>query len=421
MVAKVVCGKSIRKALYYNEQKVQHAEAKLLLAVGFPRDAGELTFRNKLDRYNYLTTQNERTKTNALHITLNFSVRDKVDEDTLKLISLEYMTRIGWGDQPFLLYQHFDAAHPHVHIVTTNIADGGVRLETHNIGKNQSEKARKELESIYGLIKAEEQQKDDRYLLKPVDLSKAMYGKSQTKASIANIVRSVVSSYKFTSLPEFNAILRQFNVVADRGQPGTPMYEKKGLVYRLLDEDGNKIGVPIKASSIFSSPTLDNLEKLFTPNIQSRKPYGERLKHILDKAISASKDINEVATQLQQKGVRILLRNNAQGEVYGVTFIDNATACVFNGSDLGKTYSAAAFMERLEKATSGEESIRENVSKISKDYHTATTGNDTTLPKYPAAGQPVIELLWDTALSDKHEENAPDPLRKRKKKRQQIE
>src|ERR1700744_4830354 len=200
MVARINSGKGIRGVLNYNEDKVKNAEAELLMAAGFPRDPDQLSFKSKLERFEMLTRQNKDTRTNTLHITLNFSREDILDVELLKQIAFDYMERIGFGDQPFLVYQHFDAAHPHLHLATVNIADGGQRIETHNIGKNQSEKARKEIEIEYGLIKAEDQQKEAAYRLLPVDLDKVIYGKKETKAAISAIVREVVSSYKFTSL-----------------------------------------------------------------------------------------------------------------------------------------------------------------------------------------------------------------------------
>ena len=89
MVARIVSGKSIRGILSYNENKVKSAEAALLLAAGFQRDPGGLSFKNKLERFELLTRQNERTKTNALHITLNFSREDRLDEELLKRIAFD--------------------------------------------------------------------------------------------------------------------------------------------------------------------------------------------------------------------------------------------------------------------------------------------------------------------------------------------
>lgn len=415
MVCKIVCGKSIRGVLNYNEYKVQCAAATLLLAAGFPRGPEELTFSNKLQMFEMLTRQNEKTGTNTLHITLNFSPKDEVDDDKLKLIAMDYMNRIGFGSQPFLVYRHYDAAHAHIHIATVNITQGGARIETHNIGRNQSEKARKEIEEWYGLVRAEDQQKEMAYLLRPAKLQKAVYGKRETKATISAIVRDVVSSYKFASLPELNAVLRQFNVMAYPGAEGTVMREKGGLVYCMLNDQGEAIGIPIKASSIYGSPTLKSLEQKYKPNEAARKPYGQRLKHLLDKGLSGAADLNEVKEKLHRQGIRIVVRENAQGHIYGLTFIDNATRCVFNGSNLGKVYSAKAFMERL---PTGSQNNGIAIPVSGQQTGTAAAAEIEEKLEYPAQERPVIETLRDTMPSDTKEDNMPDPFRKKRRRLQ---
>lgn len=423
MVAKIVNGKSIRGVLNYNENKVHDAEASLLMAAGFPRDPDQLSFKNKLQAFDMLTRQNEKTKTNAMHVMLNFSRQDKIDDELLKSIALDYMDRIGFGHQPFLVYRHYDAAHPHIHIATVNIADGGARIETHNIGMNQSEKARKEIEACYGLIKAEDQQKEVNYIPQALSLEKAVYGKRATKAAISAIVREVVDTYKFTSLPELNSLLHQFNVRAYRGAEGTRMYEKGGLVYGILNERGEPVGIPVKASSIYGKPILKNLEKKYSPNDSARKPYGQRLKHLLDKAIATAKNMDEFKAQLQKQGIRILLRENVQGEIYGATFIDNATRVVFNGSDLGKAYSAKALLERLPSGAWQEPQRKEPLQAKLPDPITAemTSLNKAADTEYPAHDQPVMEKIIDAMLSARHDEDEPDPFRRKKKRRLQAE
>ena len=63
-----------------------------------------------------------------------------------------------------------------------------------------------------------------------------MPGKSETKRGISNVVGAVFSQYKFTSLPEFNAALKQFNVIADRCKEEGVIYKNRGLVYRILTQ-----------------------------------------------------------------------------------------------------------------------------------------------------------------------------------------
>jgi len=87
------------------------------------------------------------------------------------------MDKIGFGNQPYLVYQHFDAGHPHIHVVTTNIQRDGHRIIMYNIGWNQSKKARLELEEKYGLVKA----KGRRQEVNPENARKAVYGKAETR------------------------------------------------------------------------------------------------------------------------------------------------------------------------------------------------------------------------------------------------
>lgn len=87
----------------------------------------------------------------AVHISLNFHPGEKLTEETLKEIAHEYMERMGFGAQPYLVYQHFDAGHPHLHIVTTNIRRDGSRITLYRIGKYESESARQAIENKDGL------------------------------------------------------------------------------------------------------------------------------------------------------------------------------------------------------------------------------------------------------------------------------
>ena len=286
--------------------------------------------------------------TKAIHISLNFDPSEKLSNDKLIEVANVYMEKVGFGQQPFLVYKHEDAGHPHIHIVSTTIKADGSRINTHNIGRNQSEKARKEIEQQHGLIKAERQQQLMKPGIKPVDVEKAIYGKSETKRSISNVVGVVFSQYKFTSLPEFNAALKQFNVIADRGKEEGRIYKNRGLVYRILDADGNKVGVPIKASSIGCKPILDNLEKKFTTNEVAKEPLKQRTKNAIDDCLQTSPgSMKKLVAALNQKNIYTVLRQNAEGRLYGITFVDNQNKVVFNGSDLGKGYSAAALQSKL--------------------------------------------------------------------------
>jgi hypothetical protein len=227
MVARIKTPNSIQRALNYNEQKVQQGCAELLSAPGYLKDAERLNFYEKLEGFTRLIELNDSI-TNSLHISLNFAAEDILDKEKLVQIADDYMERIGFAEQPYLVYQHFDAGHRHIHVVTTNIRADGTRIDTYNIGRNQSETARKVIEKNYGLVAADDRQRKQSFEVKPITAQRVKYGRSETKRAIQNVLELVLKEYHYTSLPELNAVLRQYNVLADQGGKESAYFKTMG-------------------------------------------------------------------------------------------------------------------------------------------------------------------------------------------------
>lgn len=425
MVAKITTPLSINRALNYNEQKVQKGKAECLFAGNFLQQPNELNFYQKLERFQKLIEQNS-AKTNTLHVSLNFHPSENFSKEKLVQIAEAYMKGIGFGEQPFLVYQHLDAGHPHLHIVTTNIKENGKRIDTYNIGRNQSQKARKEIEIAYGLMKAEGKNICASENPEAARVQRVKYGLAETKRSIANVLGLVVNQYKFTSLPELNAVLKLYNVVADRGSEESRTYKNRGLCYRLLDKHGNKIGVPVKASSIYFKPTLKFLEEKFVQNESLRIPLQSKLKMAVDWVLSKKpKDITDFVFQLKKENVMAVIRENENGFIYGITFIDLRNKVVFNGSDLGKIYSAKAIRERiavnanqeqksvvnlLAKKESGDSAIL--INKVQSQD--AKEAQDQKQSSARAGKENLLELLMN---KEKNDLRIPFDFTRKKKKR----
>ncbi len=346
MVAKITSPHSILRALNYNEKKVQCGQATCIYAGNFLKDIDNLNFYNKLHRFQDLISLNDRSqKSNTLHISLNFHPSEKLNQKTLCAISNEYMAMIGFGEQPYLIYEHEDSGHPHIHILTTNIKASGERIDTYNIGKLKSENARKEMEKKFGLVRA-----TDEFRLEniKIDIRKVEYGRSETKRAIANVLDNVLKHYYFNSFASLNAILKTFNVEADPGKEGGRIHRNKGLLYHILDEKNRRIGIPIKASSIYNKPILVYLEQLFQKNELNRSSAAEKFKSTIDHELKKNpSNLEEFMMNLKHHNVDTILRQNNNGLIYGITFVDHRNKCVFNGSQLGKEYSLAALQKRF--------------------------------------------------------------------------
>ncbi len=362
MVAVIKTGHSIHRIVNYNENKVKEGVAKCISAANYPKDADKLSLKNKLNRLLNQALLNTNVSRNSLHVSLNFDPSENYSKEKLEIIANTYMERIGFGNQPYLVYQHHDAGHPHIHIISIKVREDGSRIDTQNIGRNQSEKARKEIEKEFGLVKAEDSKRLRQYQLKPLNAEKIQYGKSVTKRGISNVLNEVLYSYKYASIPELNAVLKQFNVMADRGSENSRIYKNNGLTYRLLDASGNKVGVPIKASDFFNKPTLKFLEERFVLNEKERQPHKTRIKNAIDLLLvkNTSMNLEVLIKALKKESIQTVLRQNKQGVIYGITYIDHRTKSVFNGSSLGKPYSANGIQERCSAMASPVEVIKDS-------------------------------------------------------------
>ena len=51
----------------------------------------------------------------------------------------------------------------------------------------------------------------------------------------------------------------------------------------------------------------------------------------------------ELRQRLEEQGLRVVIRKNDNGRIYGITFIDDEQGVAINGSRLGKGYAANVF------------------------------------------------------------------------------
>lgn len=347
MVAKITIKNSLQRNFYYNENKVEQNVATCIAAENYPRDLDRLTQASRLKMLQKTASMNEAIKVNTLHVSLNFHPSEKLEDGQLTEIAKSYMERIGFGEQPYLVYRHFDAGHPHIHILSVKVRMDGTGINTHYIGIKKSEPARKELEQEFKLVRAEDMKKQP-YYLKPACPQKVQYGRSESRRAISNVLEGVLMHYKYTSLAELNAVLKQYNVMANRCSETSKVYLNKGLLYHILNEQGKPVGVPIKASSFYNNPGLKFLEERFKVNELSWQPLKRHVKNAIDLYMVKQQkpSLNGLIKALEREGIHTVLRQNEAGIVYDITYVDHRHKTVFNGSQLGKQYSAKSIPER---------------------------------------------------------------------------
>ncbi len=418
MVAVVKTGRSIHRVFKYNENKVKEGKAEIIGAGNYPFDPEKTSVIMRLNRLVKQMELRPNVTVNSVHISLNFDPSESnLPKDKMMQIAEAYMEKLGFGNQPYLVYQHHDAGHPHLHLVTTNITADRQRISLHHLGINKSEPARKEVEKLFGLVTAEGQKNSVASDLQPIPLAKVNYGRIASKQALQVVLENIIDDYKYASLAELNAVLRQYNVFADRGTEESRIYKTGGLIYHILNEQGNPIGVPIKASAFYNKPTLKNLEARYDSNKVKRTPYKGRVKNAIDMALLGNKlSLHDLITTLENMGIHVALRQADTGLIYGVTYVDHTTKCVFNGSELGKQYSAKAIQERCQSESKQGQHLAGHAAPLTPGLQ-PTPQATLAETKEPGISNENSNLLETLMQPEQASDYVPYPLKGNKKKR----
>ncbi|OXA73014.1 relaxase [Flavobacterium aquidurense] len=409
MVAIIKTSNSVQRILNYNEIKGKEGKAECISAINFPLELDRLNFTLKLNRFRKQASLNENVKRNAVHISLNFDPSENHSKEKLNEIAKVYMDKIGFGKQPYLIYQHYDAGHPHLHVITNNIQRDGKRIDLHLLGIRKSEPARKEIEEVFRLVKAEDRKTREQFSLQLIATQKIEYGKAESKKAINGVLNKVLFEYKYSSLPELNAVLNQYNVHADRGTEDSRVFKNNGLLYKIIDKNSKPVGVPIKASDFYSKPTLKFLEEKFKINEIKKQSQKSHVKNAVRMAFFNKKIISpeKLADCLANQGINMVLRKSKDGQLYGITYVDHKTQCVFNGSSLGKDFSAKGILERCKQSISYN-GKHQNISSSLSPENTQNLASNEYLKTKP------IELLMRT---ENYNDYVPKHLKQKKKRK----
>ena len=333
-------GNSIYGALSYNQIKVDDDHAKVIFADNMkdPED-GIYTMSVCLKSFESRLMVNQKTEKPVLHISLNPDPKDVLSDEQLSKIAQEYKQKIGYGEQPYIVFKHEDIKRRHLHIVSLRVDKDGKKIND-KFEHRRSMDACRELEQKYGLVPADQKQRQEGLTLKKVE-----YEKGDVKHQIANIIRPIAKDYHFLSLKEYKALLSLYNIGVEEVRGEVKGKEYKGLIYSALNDKGKKVGNPFKSSLFGKNVGIDALEKHIEKSAEIIKNKGlkERSKKIIAYAMRTTNNRADFEKVLEEQRISALFRENEQGRIYGATFVDHEQKCVFNGSRLGKEFSANVF------------------------------------------------------------------------------
>ena len=339
MIAKISATENLGGAIGYNFKKVEKGEASILLAAELYQDReGRYTMEDVIADIEALIPKNCRTKKTVFHCSLNPHPDDKISDEQLVQVAREYMEALGYGKQPYIVFKHNDIAREHIHIVSLRINGEGKKIND-KFEKRRSKKITDALEKRFGLIPSSKVTDKAMKETPKIDTTRG-----NIKEQVASTLRMVLKHYKFCSLGELNAILSRYHLAVEEVKTEFRGKKYDGLVYVPTDEKGNKAGTPIHASDIGRGVGYTAVQNRMQKSKQNVKPLIPSIRNkVLQTMRTSPKTEEELRQRLEEQSLRVFIRKNESGRIYGITFIDDKEGIALNGSRLGKGYAANVF------------------------------------------------------------------------------
>ena len=341
MIAKISSTENLGGALGYNFKKVEKGEASILHAAElYQNKEGRYTMEDVLVDMEALIPKKCRTKKTVFHCSLNPHPDEKLSDETLMQIAREYMEALGYGNQPYIVFKHNDIAREHIHIVSLRVDSEGRKLND-RFEKRRSKQITDALERKYNLIPSSKVTDKAMKETPKIDTNKG-----KIKEQVANVVRMVLKHYCFCSLGELNAILSKYNLAVEEVKTEFRGKKYDGLVYVPTDDKGGKISTPINASDIGRGVGYTAVQNRMQKSKLAVKPLVPAIRDkVLQTMRTSPRTEEELRQRLEEQGLRVVIRKNESGRIYGITFIDDEVGIALNGSRLGKGYAANKFNE----------------------------------------------------------------------------
>lgn len=329
MIGKIIYGETCTGTLNY----VFGKEGMQILGYGntFSQSISPKFFGSLL----YFQGQRNATKNRYAHISLNLPHGEHLEDDTFLKISEEYMDKMGYGEQPYVVVRHNDTKHEHVHIITTTVKEDGKVLGIFN-SHRRSMATRQYLEKKYGLSPAPTtKQKRQLPIHRLPELQFGMDVTQGTKYYLQDVLNGINQKYKIRSFEELARLVKPYHIEVKQTKNESG---RIGVKYGLNNQKGYRTRF-INGSAVHRGLSGPKLQKVFDSHSKSKLLPMHRkrlLKQIetsydLFQAIRPH-DLDDVLKKYQDIDIKLDMKEDV---IEGFNIYDRS-GYVFRARELGK-------------------------------------------------------------------------------------
>ena len=254
MISIQIKGTDFKGVLLYNQKKVDKGEAIVL-----DTNLSSESVVKQTKEFNIVRQKKPNLSKAVYHVSLNLPYEDsnKLSDEKFSNLARDYLEGMGFDENQYIIYKHFDQDHSHIHIVANRVNfSGNVVSDSHDY--KRSESLIRKLEQKYNLT--ELVRKEESNVLSKGEIEKCLRtGESPDRLVLQSIINELLNQH--LTILEFFQKLKGKEIEVKLNKSSTGLVS--GISFKYKD-------ATYKGSKIHRNLSYNNIIKKLKPNEQKR-------------------------------------------------------------------------------------------------------------------------------------------------------
>ncbi|WP_136468881.1 relaxase/mobilization nuclease domain-containing protein [Flagellimonas onchidii] len=230
MIGKITIGRDFYGVLAYNEKKVSEQAGYVIDSNIDHSSTVEMT-----TEFNLIRQLRPNLGNAVFHVSLNLPYSDSLNDKEFASLGNDYLMKMGFDDNQYVMYRHIDTRHEHIHIIANRVRYSGRITSDSNI-KRRSREVINYLENKYGLTQIPAKANNKRSLTQKEIEKTLRTGQVPIKMALQKNIDTILSKAKNTSgfmtMLEQQGISPKFNVSKTTGRVSGISFDYQGVIYK---------------------------------------------------------------------------------------------------------------------------------------------------------------------------------------------
>ena len=258
MVGKQKKGVDFYGVLKYNQNKVDKGVAVIL-----DTNLTSESVVKQTKEFNIVRQQKPNLSKAVYHVSLNLPYEDskKLSDEKFANLARDYLEGMGFDENQYIIYKHFDQDHSHIHIVANRVNfSGNVVSDSHDY--KRSETLIRKLEQKYNLT--ELVRKEESNVLSKGEIEKCLRtGESPDRLVLQSIINELLNQH--LTILEFFQKLKGKEIEVKLNKSSTGLVSGISFKYKDVTYKGSKIHRSLSYNSIIKKVKPNEQERINNP------------------------------------------------------------------------------------------------------------------------------------------------------------